>query len=102
MTWVFGILSGTLLLTWLCRRAAPDDPALTHIALSAYALRVALTLTFYVISAWRLPVLEGLQRGGGFLQIGGDGLGYHVHALRILNAWQQGLEIGRASCRERV
>ncbi len=91
-TWVLCIAVGSLSLAWLCRRLT-EDPMLGRIVLASYGVRVLVTLFLFAVSAWRLPVLQGLQRGDGFLQIGGDGVGYHIFAMRIAEAWRIGIDL---------
>ena len=40
-----------------------------------------------------MPLLESLQRGSGFWQFGGDSVGYHDHAVRVLEAWSLGTDL---------
>jgi hypothetical protein len=91
-TWAACIIAGAATLTWLCRRVS-DDPWLLRLALASYALRTALTLALFLISYFGLPIFENVQRGGGFWQIGADGIGYHETALRILDAWRLGFDL---------
>ena len=90
--WAAFIIAGTAMLVWLCRRAS-DDPWLARIALASYGLRVVLTVALFVISSLRWPIFESVQRGQGFWQIGGDGIGYHEAALRMLEAWRLGIDL---------
>lgn len=86
--WLAGIVAGAFALAWICRAASPD-PALGRLALWGYGARVALTLVFYAISAWQLPVFESLHFGPGFWFFAPDALRYHERALDVLQAWQR-------------
>ena len=85
-------MSGILSLMLLGRRVE-KDPILARLIAASFLVRVFLTLALFTISAWHLPILESLQRGGGFWQLGGDGVAYHDHALKILKAWELGIDL---------
>ena len=92
LTWGLLIMSGILSLILLGRRVE-KDPILARLIAASFLVRVFLTLALFTISAWHLPILESLQRGGGFWQLGGDGIAYHDHAIKILKAWQVGVDL---------
>lgn len=91
-TWAACLVAGTTTLVWLCRSSS-DDPWLLRLALASYAVRAMLALALFLISYYGLPIFESVQRGQGFWQIGGDGIGYHETALRMLDAWRMGIDL---------
>lgn len=82
-------LGGLIFSSALSRRAQKKGPLLLLI-LSSYGLRVLLTLSFFIISAWQLPILPELQIEGGFWQFAPDAASYHSGAAQTAEAWGQG------------
>lgn len=93
MTWIALLLAG-LLASALLARAAGGGAGLAGLAIAAFAVRAAAAVALFAVSLWRLPVLRSLQREHGLWQFGGDGVGYHEHALKILDAWRWGIDLG--------
>ncbi len=86
------IVVGSRLLTLMMRRVAPD-PFVTTILFWSYRGRVILTVALFCISFWQWPLLRSLQTTAGFWMFGLDCTMYHHHAIRIVDAWNHGLEL---------
>ena len=69
------ILGGMALLYLFSRRQR--DQALLWLVLGSAALRIALALALYYISAFGLPIFRDLQIADGFWRMASDGPGYH-------------------------
>jgi len=60
---------------------------------ASIAVRGALSVGFYVVSAFGIPLLEPLQLGGGFWSFAPDALHHHVFATKIVEAWRFGASL---------
>lgn len=92
LTWVLLVVVGLVSAILLSGRIG-DDVVLVKIVVASYLIRVLLTLVLFAISAWHLPILPSLHREYGLWQFGGDGVAYHQHALKILDAWRAGIDL---------
>jgi hypothetical protein len=80
----------------LLTRRASRDAALTRLVAAAFIVRAAVAIGLFAISALDLPILPSQHRGEGLWEFGGDGEGYHDHALKLLDAWRSGIDLGSA------
>lgn len=69
------------------------DCFLLWTVLGSLALRSILSLGFYLISLWEIPIFESLQVGEGFWSFAPDAAHHHAYAVRIVEAWRDGIEL---------
>ena len=91
--------------TWLCltlaltgltvilSRLVDSGSILTMPIAGSFAIRALLTVCLFATSYFQLPFFASLQLGAGFWLFGGDAVGYHDHAVKLLNAWYQGIDL---------
>ena len=77
--------SGAFFSRWLGRKAG--GAFLGRVVLGSYLLIIVLAVALYAISALGLPLLAGLQLGGGFWTFAWDAPTYHAFAAEILDSW---------------
>lgn len=85
--------SAGLLLVWSCARRADPDLFLRRVILAGYLTVSGLAVFLYEASALRLPVLRGVQLGGGFWNFAPDAAYYHHWAFVATNAVRIGLPV---------
>lgn len=90
---VAGLIVGGMGVTLLLCRLARAGRFLAIAVLASYGLRVALAVSFYVISAYQLPVLQSLQLGEGFWRFARDAPWYHWNAAQIAEAFRRGADL---------
>jgi hypothetical protein len=78
--------------TWLVARRLSAERLVSRILLSSFALRVALAVNLYIISAWHLPILPSLHMEDGFWRITRDAQAYHWLAIAIAESMRWGTE----------
>lgn len=87
--WLWVVLAGLFgIWTWRLATRVLTDRLAIRIVMAGYLLKLVLALMLFAISLWHLPVLTGLQSGGGFWQFSGDAAYYHDAARQVLEAWQ--------------
>lgn len=69
------------------------DRLLMWAVLGSLVLRSVLSLGFYFVSLWNIPLLESLQLGGGFWSFAPDGAHHHALSIKIVEAWRDGIEL---------
>lgn len=74
---------GGLLFFRLSHRLS-GDRRLVYVACGSYALRSAVALALFTVSANELPLLRSVQSGEGFWRFAPDAPGYHVHGMAAL------------------
>ena len=89
MTLIAFILAGGGLCCLLVRLVG-GSRTLLGVLLASYALRVALALGFYLVSAYELPLFRTLQLPDGFWRFSYDAPSYHVNGARIAEALRGG------------
>jgi SAM-dependent methyltransferase/tetratricopeptide (TPR) repeat protein len=72
------------------------EPVLARMVLTSYCIRMLLGVILYVISSQHLPIFPSFHRNYGSWEFGGDGAGYHDHALKVLDAWHTGIDLPSA------
>jgi tetratricopeptide (TPR) repeat protein len=80
----------------LITQRVTNEPLLTRIVLSSFCLRIVLAVILYVISSQHLPIFPSFQRDYGAWEFSGDGVHYHYHALKVLDAWRSGIDLPSA------
>ena len=86
------ILVGAMALVALTRRVERCGPLLP-IVVGSFALRVALMLTCFAVSYWRLPMFQSLQAKPGFWTFSLDSQTYHYYGEQIATSWALGIEL---------
>lgn len=79
----------TLLVVW----SMGGGRRLTALLVGSYALKVAVAVSLYVISAWHLPILPSLHLADGFWTISRDAQSYHWLGIEIADALHWGIEL---------
>ena len=95
LTWMALAVALGLTAVLVARRTA-NEPLLTRMVVLSFCIRALLAVTLFLISSLHLPILPGLHRNFGAWEFGGDGAGYHFHALRVLDAWREGIDLPSA------
>jgi tetratricopeptide (TPR) repeat protein len=90
--WACVLGAGAVLVT----QRVTNEPLLTRLVLASFCFRSALAVLLYVISSQHLPIFPSLHRNYGAWEFGGDGAGYHYHALKVLDAWRAGIDLPSA------
>ena len=92
LTWLLLGLTGFLSSALICQRLS-NDAFLVRIVVASYVLRAFVATALFVTSAWQLPILSSLHADHGLWIFGGDGIGYHGQAVKVLEAWALGTDL---------
>jgi hypothetical protein len=80
---------------WITHRSTGSG-AVTTVVAGSYLIRAALALALFVISSFGLPVLRSLHVDHGLWAFGVDGVAFHEHAVKLLEAWRAGADLQSA------
>ena len=89
MVWLLLAVVG-LLFTVRLAACVTADSWLRRIVLASYLTKLFAAAALFHVSAWELPLLEGIQLGGGFWEFGRDSVEYHRLGSSIADVWTNG------------